>query len=113
MARKYRLPEPSGAVEWVGHVKNSYGTLGVYRVGGDSEVENPVEDVEYFAQSLANALAALEFENTERVDQIAALARESYYGMVTGDMRAWDSLSDEFRDRWRHVVRLVMQHVSE
>lgn len=113
MARKYRLPEPSGAVEWVGHLKNSYGTLGVYRVGGDNEVENPVEDVEYFAQGLANALAALEFENTERIDQIAALARDSYYGIPDGEARGWDALPEEFRNRWRHVVRLVMQHVSE
>jgi len=113
MARKFQLPEPSGAVTWVGHLKNSYGTLGAYRVGGNDEVENPVEDVEYHAQALANALAALEYENTQQVDQISALARESYYGMVTGDMRGWDSLSDEYRDRWRHVVRLVMQHVSE
>jgi hypothetical protein len=113
MGHKYRLPEPSGEVQWVGHLKNSYGTLGVYRVGGNDEVENPVEDVEYHAQALANALAALEFENTQRIDHIAALARESYYGMVTGDVRDWHSLSDEFRDRWRQVVRLVNQHVSE
>ena len=113
MGSKYRLPDPSGEVRWVDHLKNSYGTVGVYFVGDKDQVENPLEDVEYHAQALANALAALEYENTERVDQIAELARASYYGIPDDEVRGWDVLPEEFRNRWRHVVRLVMQHVSK
>ena len=114
MKRKYRLPEPSGEVEWLGHLKNSYGTMGCYRVG-TNEIENPVEDVEYHAQALADSLKALDYENDQQaahIDKLAALARDTYYGMTTEGLCGWDSLSDEFRDRWRDAIKVVLLHAG-
>jgi hypothetical protein len=111
MKHKYRLPEPSGEVKFFDHLKNSYGTMGVYKVG-NSEIENPKEDVEYHAQGLADSIAALEYENSTKIDKLAALARDTYYGLNNEGLRGWDSLSDEFRDRWREAIRVVLIHVG-
>lgn len=104
---KYKLPEPSGQVEWFPNLKNSYGGLGCYRVG-NSEIENPVEDVEYHSQMLADSLAALEHENTAKVDALAAVARDNYYNLDSSDYHAWDNLTNEYKDRWRSAVRAVL-----
>ena len=111
MKHKYRLPEPSGPVEWLGHLKNSYGTMGCYRVG-TNEIENPKEDVEYYAQILADSISALEYENSTKIDKLAALARDTYYGLTHEGLCGWESLSDEFRDRWREAIRVVLIHVG-
>lgn len=110
MARKYRLPEPSGDVIWLGHLKNSYGTMGCFQVG-PSQVENPVEDVEYHAQALADSLAALDHQHKAN-DRLAALARNSYYGLNDEGLCGWDSLSEEYKDRWRQAIRIVLLHVG-
>ena len=111
MKHKDRLPEPSGPVEWLGHLKNSYGTMVCYRVG-TNEIENPKEDVEFYAQILADSISALEHENSTKIDKLAALARDTYYGLTHEGLCGWESLSDEFRDRWREAIRVVLIHVG-
>lgn len=59
----YELPAPSGDVVYH-DVQNSYGERGCYRVG-TAECENPAEDVRWAAQYLADALAALEFQQKQ------------------------------------------------
>lgn len=111
MRHKFLLPEPSGDVQWMGHLKNSYGGMGCYRVGLN-EVENPTEDVEFYSQLLADSLLALEFENTEKVDRLASLARDTYYGLNEEGLKGWANLSEEFKDRWRAAIRVVLMHVG-
>ena len=105
---EYELPEPAGEVQWRGHLENSYGGLGCYQVGED-QIENPAEDIRYHAQQLSNALAAFEFETTVKVDNLAALARATYYG-ESNDAAGWDSLSTDYKDRWRRAIRQVLIH---
>ena len=106
---KYQLPEPSGEVEYIPHLTNSYGTKGCYRVGGD-EIENPIEDVQYGAQYLANALAALAYEDRVRFDRLAHLARSAYYRIEPEDnwVTQWDDLGPDYQERWRNTVRAVL-----
>jgi hypothetical protein len=106
--QRYELPEPSGEVEWRGELENSYGGHGCYQIG-DDQIENPAEDIRYYAQQLSNALAAFEFETTVKVDNLAALARASYYGESV-DASGWDGLSTAYKDRWRYAIRQVLLH---
>lgn len=98
------LPEPSGEVVYH-DLQNSYGERGCYKVG-TAEIENPVEDVKWAAQFLADALAALAFENASKIDSLAAQARDTYYG--TSDKSGWDVVDDSYKDRWRAVIRAVL-----
>lgn len=104
----YQLPDPSGEVEWRGHLENSYGGHGCYQLG-DHQIENPAEDIRYYAQQLSNALAAFKFETTVKTDYLAALARSTYYG-EDHDAAGWDGLSTMYKDRWRKAIRAVLLH---
>ena len=99
------LPEPSGEVEYH-DIQNSYGLRGCFKVGA-VEVENPTEDVKWASQYLADSLAALAFENASKVDQLATVARDTYYGNG-GDLTGWDKLDESYKNRWRAVIRAVL-----
>lgn len=98
------LPEPSGDVTYH-DVQNSYGERGCFKIG-TAEIENPVEDVKWAAQFLADALAALAFENASKIDGLAAMARDTYYS--TADKSAWDKVDESYKDRWRAVIRAIL-----
>lgn len=99
------LPEPSGEVVYH-DLQNSYGERGCFKVG-TAEIENPVEDVKWAAQFLADAMAALAFENASKIDALAAMARDTYYG--TGDdLAGWDKVDESYKSRWRAVIRAVL-----
>jgi hypothetical protein len=107
----FNLPEPSGEISYTPGVQNSYGRYGCFYVG-ESEIEDPTEDVKYFAQMLADALAAAEYENTTHIDVIAAKARGAYYSSEEeiSDWNSWQSLGEDYRNRWRSVVRTVLEN---
>lgn len=100
------LPEPSGNIVYKSELRNSYGEQGCYYVG-KTEIEKPSEDVQHFAQMLADALAALDYETHHRIDVLAAAARAAYYSLE-GDEVGWETLSENYKDRWRAVVRLIL-----
>jgi hypothetical protein len=105
----FPLPKSSGEITYDPDIRNSYGEKGCYYVG-DSEIENPSEDIQYFAQMLSDAIAALEYQNVQ-IDEIAAKARFAYFsGAVdASDLNSdWDSLSEDYRERWRAVIRAVL-----
>lgn len=112
MSRTYELPEPSGEVTHH-DVMNSYGTRGCFRIG-TSECENPDEDVRWAAQYLADALAAQDYRNSTMVDRVAMHARAAYHNIDNGSesdpAALWGAMSDDYRDRWRAVVRAVLEH---
>lgn len=99
------LPEPSGEVVYH-DLQNSYGERGCFKIG-TAEIENPTEDVKWASQFLADALAALAFQNNSKIDALAAKARDTYYGTV-GDLTGWDKVDDSYKDRWRAVIRAVL-----
>jgi hypothetical protein len=105
------LPEPSGKIVYKPELSNSYGGKGCYYVG-ESEIEKPSEDVEYFAQMLADAIAALNYESKDLIDKLAAEARIAYHTTEDCDdpPAGWDSLSDGYRSRWRAVVRTILDN---
>lgn len=99
------LPEPSGKPVYH-DLQNSYGERGCWKVG-TAEIEKPAEDIKWAAQFLADALAALAAENESTIDRVAALARDTYYGTV-GDLAGWDKVDESYKERWRAVVRAVL-----
>lgn len=109
---KFKLPKPSGPVIHRTDLKNSYGKMSCYYVG-ETEIEDPAEDINFYAQILADAIAAREWENTNRIDGLAAHARATYYDLAEdgGDVFVgWEKMSDDYKDRWRAVVRLILAH---
>lgn len=102
------LPNPSGQVQYKADIGNSYGGRGCYYVG-QTEIENPTEDIKYFSQMLADAVAALEHETVTRIDGLAAAARASYFGM-DDSTAPWESLDENYKGRWRAVVRLILDN---
>jgi hypothetical protein len=105
----FNLPEPSGEITYTPGIQNSYGRYGCFYVG-ESEIEDPTEDVKYFAQMLADALAAAEYQNTTHIDVIAAKARGAYYFSEEDPTSDWQSLGEDYRNRWRSVVRTVLEN---
>lgn len=107
--RTYELPDPSGEVTFH-DVKNSYGAHGCYRVG-TSEIEDPIDDVKWAAQYLADCLAAQDYENSTRIDVIANTARAAYHGDIElANEKTWDCMSEDYRNRWRAVARAVIDN---